>query len=331
MGGLLGIDLGGTALKVVTTDGCAVTSEQTLSTPSGGPKTILNALTAVIDEHSGDGPVGLAVPGKYDRTSDRVLLLPNIDGDWREVGLAGTLSSLTGRRVVICNDARAFALAELRTGAARGLENVLFVAFGTGIGGAVAIDGRLALGWHERAGEIGHTSIDSSGPVCKCGSRGCLELYASATALVANTRRFLQGVTGSTLQGVDPEELTAQLVFSSAMNGDRVAQAVVNELAFALGRGLAPAVTLLAPEAIVIGGAGAASIVKWSDRIQSAIAQYARFPSCPRVLSATKGAHAGALGAALWALELPHLHSHTTVSEPLAAHVSPRRGKLGLL
>jgi glucokinase len=154
--------------------------------------------------------------------------------------------------VFIENDANAAAVGEMWMGAARGCCDVISVTLGTGVGGGVILDGKLWRGSHGSAGEIGHTTVDPfSGLKCKCGNTGCLELFASATAIVRMTRENLSLFPESTLKS---EGLTAAKVYEAGRNGDELALAVFQRFGMYLGIGLANLINLIDPQIIVISG-----------------------------------------------------------------------------
>ena len=124
--------------------------------------------------------IGIAIPGRYDPASGATGLLPNFPDDWTGVPVAPYVGLHTGIPTHLINDARAFGLAELRLGAGRGASSMVGLTLGTGLGGVVAIDGRVYQGHDGAAGEIGHQTLDEDGPLCGCGNHGCLEAYVRA-------------------------------------------------------------------------------------------------------------------------------------------------------
>jgi glucokinase len=230
----------------------------------------------------------LALPGHFDAASGTGVLLPNLPGEWVGRAIAGPVAARLGLPVALVNDVRALTLAELRLGAGRGARDLVCVALGTGVGGGVAIGGALHLGTGH-AGEIGHTTVDPDGPLCGCGNRGCLDRMASAAAIAADAGRATVAEAAAAAQGGDP---TAIAAFARA--GERV------------GRVLAGAVVLLWPERVVVGGGVAAAgevllgPLRAELRRRACVAPVADLPVVPAQL----GAHAGAVGAALWGAEV---------------------------
>jgi glucokinase len=293
----LGLDLGGTDIKcavvelgeaprVVTTSECATRS-------SDGPPAVLARVAALGRAAvAGTGePVtaGLALPGHFDADRGTGVLLPNLDGDWVGRPIAGPVGEELGLPLRLINDVRALTLAELRMGAGRGVRDLVCVALGTGVGGGVAIGGRLHLGLGH-AGEIGHTTVDPDGPPCGCGNRGCLDRMAGAAEIARAA-----GTPG------------AREAVIAARDGDPRACAALERVGRLVGRVLAGAVVLLWPERVVVGGgvtaAGEALLapLRAELRARACVAPVDRI----EVVAAELGPHAGAVGAALWAAEQP--------------------------
>jgi len=198
-------------------------------------------LTQGLVEELGEGRllgVGIGISGFVDAARGIELYSPILG--WREVPLAAPLSQLVGLPVYLENDVNALTLAERWYGAGRAFRNFVCVTVGEGIGAGVVIGGELYRGAAGGAGELGHTTINPDGPRCRCGERGCLEVYASDRFLLSQAKAL----------GYESiEELTAV-----ARDGDRAAQAVFTEMGRALGIGVKNLVNLLNPEAVVLGG-----------------------------------------------------------------------------
>ena len=209
---------------------------------------MLDRIAALVARAAGDAPpasVGIGSPGPVDHVAGTVSHPPNLPG-WGVVDLAGELARRLGldrTAVRVENDANAFALGEARIGAGVGRRSLLAVTLGTGIGGAFVLDGEVLRGATGVAGEIGHTRLRERGPRCGCGRIGCLETFASATALVRRARE-----AGASA------DLDARAIVEGARAGDAGLRRVVTEVALDLGDGLVDAIHLLDPEIIVIGG-----------------------------------------------------------------------------
>jgi glucokinase len=254
----------------------------------------------------GAAPVGIGAPGMLDREG-RLRFSPNLPQahgvDWGEL-MAGRLS---GRRIVIENDANFAVLAEHRLGAARGYQHVVMVTLGTGIGGGVIAHGKVQVGAHGFAGEIGHMVVDPAGPPCPCGRRGCWERFASGGGLGLMAR---EAALAGTLSGVvaraggDPEGVRGEDVTAAALAGDPGATRVIEQVGWWVGFGLANLACVLDPECFVLGGGlvGAGELLLDSTRrafaelVEGGLARPAT-----NIVPATLGARAGAVGAALGA------------------------------
>ena len=192
------------------------------------------------------GSVAVGFAGPTDSAFGRVYFAPNVGG-LGDLRLAEGLESRLGMRVVVANDADCAALGEYWQGAGKGAASLFLFTLGTGMGGAMVMEGRLWEGSAGIAGEIGHTVVDIDGPRCACGRRGCLEALFSATAIIREYRKHR-------LKRADTTAVTAKSVFQLARRGDRVACRVVADASRALGIGIANVYLLLNPEVILIGG-----------------------------------------------------------------------------
>lgn len=294
-GDVLAFDVGGTDVKsaVITADGEVRDVRRTPTPrsdddPAGalvdGIATLVKARTAE-DPSLSPTAVGLVVPGIVDEATGVGVYSGNLG--WRDVPLAHMLAAETGLPVGFGHDVRAAGRAELELGAARGLSDVVIIAIGTGIAGALVVGGRPVVGGGF-AGELGHTLADPDGDPCVCGARGCLETIASAGAVA---RRYAAR-TGHQVAG-------AAAVASAIALDDPVARAVWSEAVDALAEHIARLAAVLAPEAVVIGGgladAGPTLFAPLRERVDELLSFHRR----PRVLPAELGADAGLLGSAL--------------------------------
>jgi glucokinase len=293
----VGLDLGGTNIKFAVIDGVtAITQGQVPTHSEHGPAAVARRLadtaSAAIVEHGNIDCVGVTVPGLFDdQTGDVLRNFANLPGDWKGYPLVTELARLTDRPVSIINDARAFALAELRLGAGRGARQMLGVTLGTGIGGGLVLDGELYLGPGGLAGEIGHIiAVSTDGPRCGCGNHGCLESVATAHVLAAKAG------CGDVAE-----------VFRAVDAGDMRALAAVDEVANHLGAVFGSLVTLLVLDRIVVGGGIAQAGAHLLDPLRAAVRRHTSFwpvGGC-EVVAAELGTFAGAVGAALWAARSP--------------------------
>ncbi len=260
----LAVDLGGTRLRVAVTDdgfGLSGRQEEATALPDG-PEGVVRQIGRMVDRALTDSGVaqarirGVAVgsPGPLDATLGVIHGAPNLTG-WAEVPLKRMLEEQLGLAVTVVNDANAAALAEHRLGAGRGTRDFVYLTISTGIGGGVIVNGRLLEGVSGTAGELGHTTIDRRGPVCKCGNIGCLEALASGTAIGERFQLGLQvGRRSSASNWLGPEAASAADVSRAAQEGDPYALEVLTEAAEALGFGVLNCIHTFNPEVIALGG-----------------------------------------------------------------------------
>lgn len=296
------VDLGGTHLRTAAVDENGNIHDRTKSsTPdTSNPEEIVKAIVNAARACERDVSIAstcVAVPGTVNVETGTVLTIPNVRS-LKGFNLASALQEELHHPVIIENDANAAAMGELWKGAARDSRTMICITLGTGVGGGIILEEKLWRGVDGSAGEIGHTTIEPHGGViCGCGSEGCLEVYASATALV----RMLKE-SNSTLREVD--DLTAEKIYRAAKDNDPIAMKVFRQMGEYLGIGLSILVNILNPEMIVIGG-GVANA--WELFSQNAIQEMRRraFPlpgSRVKVKPAECGDNAGLLGAARLAL-----------------------------
>jgi glucokinase len=299
-------DLGGTQLRAATVDRCGrIHSRFKQNTPQvADANAIVDAIVAAVHqcEVSDISAVSLVVPGTVKVEEGAVVKAPNLpclDG----FRLAEALSSRLELPAVLENDANAAAVGEMWQGAAVGCKTIICLTLGTGVGGGIILDGKLWRGVDGAAAEIGHMCVDPFGGVaCTCGSRGCLEVFASATAIVRMTREASPRYPDSILQG--REDLTAEMIFDAGKAGDELALEIFRRMGMYLGIGLANLINILNPEMIVIGG----GVVNGWDLFEKHMHQQVEeraFPSLAarvKIVRAKCGDDAGLLGAARLAL-----------------------------
>jgi glucokinase len=296
---VIALDVGGTSMKAALVDEQrqVIRSRRIPTGRADGPDAVAErVVAAVADQHAAATQLGrtvrgagVVVPGIVDEERGVAVFSANLG--WRDAPLRELIEKRVGVPVAFDHDVRAGGLAEGQLGAARGVRDYLFLPIGTGIAGAVVLDGRPYSG-HGYAGEIGHMTIDPNGPACGCGARGCLEALASASAIAAGYERR----TGRAVEAHALRELLDA--------GDPGALAVWQIAVEALATGLAAYATLLAPELVVIGG----GLAEAGDILLAPLAREldARltFQRRPRLVPAELGDQAGALGAALLAWRL---------------------------
>jgi glucokinase len=303
-------DLGGTHLRAATVDqNGKIQFRFKQYTPKIPDATaIVHAIVAAVHEceKQGNGDqisaVSLVVPGTVKVEEGTVVTAPNLpclDG----FRLAAALTEQLHLPAFLENDANAAAVGEMWQGAAVGCKTIICVTLGTGVGGGIILDGKLWRGVDGAAAEIGHMCVDPFGGVaCTCGSRGCLEVFASATAIVRMTREASPRYPDSILQGKDDRR--ASMIFDAGKQGDELALEIFRRMGVYLGIGLANLINILNPEMIVIGG----GVMNAWDLFEKHMHQQVEERAFPLLAARVKierakcGDDAGLLGAARLAL-----------------------------
>jgi glucokinase len=296
------VDLGGTHLRVALVDDTGnILRHLKQDTPKGdSPDGILDALASAAHEwhcdEQGVVATSIMVPGAVNCDKSIVVQAPNLPS-LINFELKAELQKRLGWPVFLENDANAAAVGEMWLGAARGCTDVISVTLGTGVGGGVILNGKLWRGSHGSAGEIGHTTVDPfSGLKCKCGNTGCLELFASATAIVRMAREL------------GMKELTAEEVYEAGLCGDERAVSVFNRFGMYLGIGLANLMNLIDPQIIVITGGAVNGWDLFANEMYRQVHERAFRATAQQVKIARAecGDNAGLLGAARIALQDLH-------------------------
>lgn len=257
----IGIDIGGTkvAAGVVDDEGNVLRRLQR-PTPSRSPEAVEDAIVEVVEELAAShdvGAVGIGAAGWVDTDQAIVRFSPHLA--WRNEPLKARLNQRIDLPVIVDNDANAAAWAEYRYGAGRNASVMVCLTLGTGIGGAVVINGRLFRGRYGMAGEFGHMGVVPEGHWCPCGNRGCWEQYASGNSLVRDAKALLREnspqVRGLLDRiGGDIDALVGPDVTAAAMEGDQIAIELISDVGFWLGKGIANLAAALDPDLFVIGG-----------------------------------------------------------------------------
>jgi len=301
-------DLGGTHLRAAAVDqGGRIHFRLKQNTPQAEqPEDIVNALVHAVREcerqcaAAGESirAVSVVVPGSVNVAAGVIVKAPNLpclDG----FHLTAALTEELKRPAILENDANAAAIGEMWQGAGRGRRTIVCVTLGTGVGGGIILDGKLWRGVNDSAAEIGHMCVEPFGGVaCMCGSRGCLEVYASATAIVRMTREARPRHPNSVLQA--KQELTSEKIYRAGLAGDELALEVFRRMGVYLGIGLANLINILNPEMIVIGGGVVNGWDLFAKHMNREVAERA-FPlpaAEVKIVPAECGDDAGLLGAA---------------------------------
>ncbi|MBB6734577.1 ROK family protein [Cohnella zeiphila] len=257
---VVGIDLGGTkiAAALFDPDGKLLRRERMETAGARTAEEVVGRMIAMVRSVSGGrrlAGIGLASPGAVNSRDGIVMGGTNLP-EWDNVPLKKWMEGALGVEVQVVNDANAAAWGEYVRGAGRGTNSMVYVTFSTGIGAGIVMDGKLLLGPHSFAGELGHVIIDPDGPVCSCGRRGCWEVFASGTAIKDAALRAMRDRRSAIaeLAAASGEDVSARHVFEAMEAGDPVANEVIGRTIDHMALGLANVVHIFDPERIVIGG-----------------------------------------------------------------------------
>ena len=258
----VGIDIGGTKIAGALVDKSGtILKELRVPSPIDDSNQMIEAISSVIDQLTADEKVvgvGVAAAGFLSLDREIMYLAPNISA-WRNEPLKSRIQSKTASPVLIENDANAAGWAEFRFGAGKDVESMIMLTIGTGVGGAIISEGKLLKGGFGIGGELGHVLSVPEGRACGCGLKGCLETYASGTALLQAARALAssgdpRGVRLSELAASEGE-LSGEMVYQAIMEGDAGANELIVELGSYLGKAIGSVfVPVLDPEIAVIGG-----------------------------------------------------------------------------
>ncbi len=258
----VGIDLGGTFIKGGVVDDLGnVIKEGKVPTESekGGDRVAANiaslAKSLMAEANLGTSDVvglGMGVPGMIDSKAGNVIFSNNLR--WADFRVGEKVSQLTGLSVKIANDANVAALGEVKFGAAKAYNDVVMLTLGTGVGGGIVVDGKLIEGNQGAGAELGHSVIEMGGEQCTCGRKGCLEAYASATAIIRDTKRAMEAHKDSKMWEIgSTDKVTGKTAFDYKET-DPYAKEVVDRYIYALACGITNFANVFRPQAVLLGG-----------------------------------------------------------------------------
>lgn len=300
----IGVDIGGTkiAAAVVSPEG-KILNEVRYPTQAVPPNRLVKTISDAIIEVKDGFEVGgscLAVPGFVMAAENKVIFAPNLH-EIENIRLDEEMSPLTGMSVTVENDANAAAWGEFRFGAGKDVDHQVFITLGTGVGGGVITHGVLLRGAQGAGGELGHVTIDPTGPRCGCGNHGCLEAFASGTAITRRGREVANERPRTALGRLAAErQILGEDVTRLAQEGDEAAVFVLHETGKWLGIGLAGFVNVFNPEVVAIGGGASRAGEFVLGPAREEVHLRARSPSrdLVEIKLATLGPESGVLGAA---------------------------------
>lgn len=312
----IGVDLGGTKMRVAVVDEAGKVLEQ-MTVPTdvaGGAEGIITSLVSIIGKLQSQlgerslEAVGVAIAGQVDGTTGNVKFAPNLF--WQDVPLGSRLFHELKVPVVVVNDVRAATWGEMCFGAGRGIQDLVCLFIGTGIGGGVVSKGTLMEGHNNSAGEIGHMVICCGGPRCNCGNQGCWEALAGGRAIGKSTKEAIEkepdkGAKILSYASGDIEKVVASHLFQAAHEGDPFAIKLVQKIEEALVAGTTNVVNAFNPECIIFGGGIIESTPWLIKRIEKGVREHALKSAVEKlkVVQAQCGGDAGVLGVAAMALK----------------------------
>jgi glucokinase len=303
---VLAVDLGGTNLRMAAIDslGNILYREKKATPKTENADEIVRAIIETasgcrqfLDERNEIKAIAAAVPGTVDINKGTILTAPNVPA-LNKFRIAEVLKCKLGLPCFLENDANAAAVGENWLGASKGFQDSIFITLGTGVGGGIIIEGRLHRGKNGTAGEIGHICVEPYGINCGCGSRGCIEQYSSATAVVRIANELKEKYPDSKLN--ENSFFTSLEIYNAAKANDSLAKEVFRRQGFYLGIVLAGLINTLNPEIIVIGGGAAAGWDLFMSHVVEQINSrtYQETAIHAKIVRARLGDDAGLLGAA---------------------------------
>lgn len=307
-----GFDVGGTKIAVGVVDDSSMTivARRSASFPTGAPyQETVALMAAMVKDMAAElqmpsdrfGSIGVAVPGSIDPGCERVLHAHNLQ--FHDVPLKAAMQAqFSNVPVYLANDANAAALAELHAGAFVGVKTAVLLTLGTGIGGGIILNGRMFNGGMGNGVELGHMVLAHGGPICTCGTRGCLETLCTATWLVQQGRRSIIDYPKAliyTQTGGDLNRVTAKLVIDCAQAGDAIALDIFDRYVDQLGSAIVSCIHMLDPETIALGGGVSRAGEFLFEPVRENVRKKCFYETCAAIIPAQLGNDAGIIGAAM--------------------------------
>ncbi|MFA9380091.1 MAG: ROK family protein [Acetanaerobacterium sp.] len=309
----VGIDLGGTTTKIAfVADNIGIVQKTSITTRCDmGYRQVFSDIAQCINEiaqklnihNDGLDSIGLATPGLLSEDGSEIVFASNLG--FEHVDAIGELKKYFDCRVAMGNDANAAALGEHHFGAGKGSHSSVTITIGTGIGSGIIINDKLVCGCFNSGAEIGHHIIVADGELCPCGQRGCMELYASASAIIRFAKEEVQSSSNTlmlSLSDGDLNKLNAKVVYDAYYKGDKSAARVVGKFIKYLGIGVINIINILQPEVIIIGGGVSGEKEKLITPLSKYVKEHLIFGEKnfkTKINFAILGSDAGVIGAAM--------------------------------
>lgn len=270
----IGIDVGGTSVKigVVTNEGKVIDRDGFKINPKEPGLVALRRIADIISNFKKKYQlkgIGVGMPGILDLSKGMHLYSSTTLDSWCNIDIVTTLHKMTNLKVALNNDANVATLAEARFGRYKNAESIILLTLGTGVGGGIVVNGKLIMGNKGQGAELGHISINMRGRKCGCGRRGCLEAYASATALIKDTVKKLKKFSNSIL---NQKELDGKAIWDAYKKGDPLAAKVVNDYIHYLGEGILNYCVIFRPDVMLLSG----GIANAGDLLLAPLRKYLR-------------------------------------------------------
>ncbi|WIF94206.1 ROK family protein [Caminicella sporogenes] len=308
----IGVDLGGTniAIGIVSRDG-SLKYDKSIPTkrerkPDEIIRDIINVINEIIKEYGVEREtikaIGIGIPGIADKKGN---VIQCVNLNWTDIPLKTPMEKELGIPVFIDNDATLAGLAEYEIGVMKGKESGVFITLGTGVGGGIIINGKIHTGFNNVGSEIGHMIVGENYYDCNCGRNGCLETFASATALINYTRKLIEEGNSETIINEkingDLNKLNGKIIINAAKEGDKLANKAVDRLVKYLAIGIMNITSVIDPEVFVIGGGLSRAGDFLLDKIRNEVSKNKYFKALPvgKVVLAKLGSEAGIIGAAM--------------------------------
>ena len=309
----VGVDIGGMTIKIGLVNEAyeiiakkVILTESDVKTPEQVAEAMAEAVKALLQENGLDEAdcegLGIACPGTSDPEAGVVVYSNNIV--WENVPLLALMGRTLHIPMALANDADAAALGEVLAGAAAGKENALLLTLGTGVGGGVILNKKIFAGPLRGGCELGHTVIRMGGSPCTCGRRGCLETYASATALMQDARKKAEECPGSLLSRLcqaQDGKMDGRIIFEAHRQGDEAAGQVIEAYEEALCEGIANFINIFRPQVVILGGGVSAQKEYLTDALQEKVNGMCfggNLGEVAKITTSVLGNDAGIIGAA---------------------------------